>query len=186
MFCLQLYTIVLQVPYGVNTTSDISEEQWNNLVSNGKTDDCTKVPDWCSPLENVPCVVLSSTAWQHLPTITFVIGENNDSTWDYRPEDYLYPLYAASANEICYQLGLLGLDDNGIIGNLHMSGHQVFLDQDKKMAYITPINSYNPNPNDDDLNWDIIIGGLCGIFLFFVLVGISTNCRRGNYTVNKA
>ena len=172
-------------PYEVymNITAQIWEQydgsmqksKWDTLVDIGKTSmiDCTVGPDWCASLEEVPCVSLSQDEIVGLPTVTMYIGEDSQVAWNFYATNYMYPLYEETADSKCYQLAI-AYSPSGIIGNLQMSGYQVFLDQDTKIAQIVeiPISNSNSTSNSNEGSTDVslIIGLTVGCLVAFLAI----------------
>ena len=145
-------------------TGNMPRNKWENLVEIGKTSqsNCTHGPQFCAQLDKIPCVSLSPEEMDGLPTVTMYIGGDSQTTWKFSATNYMYPLYTESTGGTnCYQLAL-AVNDGGIIGNLQMSGYQVFFDQDTKTAQIVelPLPS-GTNTNTSD-NHDLVIGVTVG------------------------
>lgn len=165
-----MYTTLPQDVYN-STTAQMWEQyvladgtmtfsSWENLTNIGQVSgtDCLVGADYCAPLESIPCVPLSSTMLRGLPTLTMQLS--NGSTWEYPPENYMYPITSG-----CYQLGLT-VNGQSIIGNLQMQGHSIFLDQETNIAQIKRISGGSSSSNST-LSAGAI-GGICAAIIVFV------------------
>jgi hypothetical protein len=169
------YTILPHWVY-LNTTSIIwsqytsaggtmTDIKWEELVAIGREADtnCLVGANYCTSLDDIPCVTLDVTDLVGLPTLYF--NMENDVVWKFTSENYMYPITSG-----CYQLGIAE-SNYGLIGNLQMQDYQIYLDQDEKLAVITMI----PSDNNDDSNSNILnIDDIVGIVLsVLVFLGVS-------------
>jgi len=157
-------------------TGNMPRNKWENLVEIGKTSqsNCTHGPQFCAALDKIPCVSLLPEEIDGLPTVIMYIGGDSQVTWKFSATNYMYPLYNESTGGTnCYQLALaIGANNQGIIGNLQMSGYQVFLDQDTKTARIVelPPPSGTNTKTDTSDNHKLLIGVTIGCFVAFAAV----------------